>query len=214
MKNQMFINSKKQAYLSMLSILAVIFFTGCGQIKQSETPKPQKPAAALIINGEEIAAGDFERRLFKARFVRAAQGEDYDGAAREEAYSNLKDHTIQQLIKETIVIQEAAKAGVSVPEAQVEQVLANIKSRFPTEEAFKTTMQSRGLDETTIKAYNRLQMTSVALMQKIGGQAQYDEFINNQINSAKVEFNRVLVDEMLKKLSLSTADPLQKSDKL
>lgn len=166
-----------------------------------------KEDVAFSVNGQYISATDFRKRLYKARFVQEAQGVRYDGS-NKEMYNELRDHTVQLMVKETIVMQEAKKIGVSVPESEVEKVIAGIRSRFPSEEDFKATMKSRGLDVDTIKAYNRMQLTSVALMQKLGGRQQYDDYINNAIAKAKIEKNGQVISDIVDEISLISTQQL------
>lgn len=193
-----------------IAALLIIVFSALGCTKSGEVSQTGKgnDDMAFSVNGQKISIVDFRKRLFKARYVQEAQGIRYQGTGDSEMYQTLRDNTINLMVQETTIMQEAEKAGVSVPEAEVDKVIQSIKSNFPSEEEFKAVMLSRGLDEETMKNYNRMQLTGVALVQKLGSEQAYNELLNSAVSRAKIEKNDKVIAGVVDEVSKITSEQL------
>lgn len=202
----------RKAYGALMSLAVLITLTtGCvqgtpGKISQAPIPAAAKDDpgrtldadTAAIVNGEIVSVKDFERRTAKKKFVLEAQGHSFSGSTRAEAIRKLRESVIKDLIQERVMLQEAAKEGVKISDQQVESVLAEIKSAFPSEQAFRKTMAARGLTEEAVKNYNRMKLTGQALAEKHPG--DYATLMNKWVQEAKVQVNEQVIEEYLQSI--------------
>lgn len=202
-------------FMSLIILLAATI--GCAQDttgKTGQVTAPTKPKAAPVkpkadqaalgqdtvatVNGEIVSAQDFERRTAKKKFVLEAQGHNFSGATRAAAIRQLRETVINDLIQERVMLQEAAKEGIKISDQQVDTVLAEIRSAFPTEQAFQKIMASRGLNEEALKNYNRMKLSREALAAKHPGDLA--ALLEKCIQEAKVQVNEQVVETTLQSI--------------
>lgn len=159
---------------------------------------PQQIAAK--VNGEEVSAEDFARRVKKTKFVMTAKGVNYVGADRAKALEQLRLEVIRELIKERVIIQEAEKQGLAATEEQGKAAEEEVKKKFDSPEVFRKTMESRGLTDDAMINYFQFQLTKEALLKKFGDKVKFNEFIDKQVAKAKVEINQLQVQQVIEKV--------------
>jgi peptidyl-prolyl cis-trans isomerase C len=113
---------------------------------QAQTPAPPalKPVPAELpdivarVNGETISKTDFEKALMN---IEANAGGPVPPDQRDRVYRGVLD----QLIGFRLLIQESKTRKTVVPDGELDKRVAQIRSRFPSEEAFK-----KALDEQKV----------------------------------------------------------------
>ncbi len=115
---------------------------------QPQTPPPDTPAIKPVpaelpdvvarVNGEVISKGDFEKAL---QNIEANAGGPVPPDQRDRVYRGVLD----QMIGFRLLIQETKNRKLAVPDAEIDKRIAQIQSRFPTEEAFKQTLQQQNV---------------------------------------------------------------------
>jgi len=186
-------NSKPKLPFIILVII-LLASTGCGTTPAKSESKPVLDAqTAALVNGEKITTADFERRVAKKKFVLEAKGHVFSGPDRAKAIQYLRDTVIRDLIEEKVIMEEADREGIKISDQQVDAIIANIKSAYPSEEAFRETMKSRGLTIEAMRKYNRMQLTKSALQEK---HPDYPTFIRGLVEKADVQINDLIVDKL------------------
>jgi peptidyl-prolyl cis-trans isomerase C len=114
---------------------------GAGQTQTPAAPalKPvpaQLPDVVARVNGEPISKGDFEKAL---RNIESNAGGPVPPDQRDRVYRGVLD----QMIGFRLLIQESKTRKVTVPDAELEKRVAQIRSRFPSEEAFKQALDEQ-----------------------------------------------------------------------
>jgi peptidyl-prolyl cis-trans isomerase C len=110
--------------------------------------KPEElPAVVARINGQEIKKEELLDRAQKLRsqFARA-------GAAEAPLNTQFYREVLNALVAEALLQQEAKKEGITVTDAEVDQQIAALRSRFPDAEQFKQALASQGLSEDRLRA--------------------------------------------------------------
>ncbi len=99
---------------------------------------PQLPEVVARVNGETISKSDFEKAL---QNIEANAGGPVPPDQRDRVYRGVLD----QMIGFRLLIQETKNRKLAVSDAEIEKRIAQIRSRFPTEEAFTQTLAQQNV---------------------------------------------------------------------
>jgi len=107
--------------------------------------KPEElPAVVARINGQDIKK---EQLLDQAQRLRS----QFPGAAQTPPNTQFYRDVLNTLVAQTLLQQEAKKEGIAVSDAEVEQQITALRSRFPDAEKFKQALASQGLSEARLR---------------------------------------------------------------
>ncbi|MBI5630989.1 MAG: peptidylprolyl isomerase [Elusimicrobia bacterium] len=96
-----------------------------------------------VVNGSPILLSEYQKALASAMQYWNSEAPD---AMRDPAnLKKLRETTLEQLIDQEVMSQEADKKGIKVRERDVENGEAEIKQRFPSEEEFKKQLERDGI---------------------------------------------------------------------
>src|SRR5829696_4644117 len=107
-------------------------------------PAPPKPVPAQLpdvlarVNGQAVNKADFERMV---RTIESRAGQPIPPDRRDEILRGALD----QLITYTLLSQESKQRGVKVEPAELEGKMGQLKSQFPSQEAFDKALKERGM---------------------------------------------------------------------
>jgi len=144
----------------------------------AEAPKPvpaELPAVVARVNGQDISKSDFERAL---RAIEQRAGGPVPAARRDEIYRGLLD----QLVGLQLLRQESVARKVTVPDADVDKRMADLKKQFPSEQLFNEMLAAQQVSLDKFRADQRSdlaisKMMIEALKDKVTATpAQIDEF--------------------------------------
>ena len=123
--------------------------TAAGQAAPAEPavkPVPAElPAVVARVNGEPINKADFENAV---KNIEANAGGPVPPDQRDRVYRGVLD----QMIGFRLLIQETKTRKMVVPDAELDKRVAQIRSRFPTEEAFKKALQDQSVTVEQLRA--------------------------------------------------------------
>ncbi len=105
----------------------------------------QLPDVMATVNGESISKADFEKAI---KNLEGRAGGPVPSDQRDRVFRGLLD----QLVGYKLLVQESKTQKVVVADADVDQRLNTIRQQFPTEEAFKQTLQQQNLSVDQIKS--------------------------------------------------------------
>ena len=134
----------------------------------AEPPKPvaaQLPDVVARVNGDAITKADFERAL---KSIEGRAGGPVPAERRNEIYRGLLD----QLVGLRLLSQEVKARKVTVPDADVDQRIAEIAKQFQSEEVFKQMLAAQQMTLEKFRADQRQdlainKMLSDALKDKV-----------------------------------------------
>lgn len=115
---------KNKIMLLALSLLVVFVVAGCSG------------GVAATVNGEKITSGELSQRVNEAKATLEKQGIDFSGDKGAEFMTSLEKETLDQLINNKLMLQEAKKQGTLKPE-QVQEIIKPLKDQFPSDEEYK-----------------------------------------------------------------------------
>ena len=109
--------------------------------------KPAQGNAALV-NGKAITQAEVEREM--AGMLNELRNR---GTVPEESQMEaLKQNLLEELISQELLAQEGTKLGIKVDEALVNDRIKLLKSKFPSEEEFKSVLSRSNLSEPELKS--------------------------------------------------------------
>jgi len=111
--------------LSRAAVLLLLAVAGCHR------RPPEDPSAAPVawVNGQVLTRAEFEREL--ARSLELADG---TSAPTPDELAALRHTVLQAGMDRILFVQEAAKRGLEIPPADVEQRLQRMRADWPAEE--------------------------------------------------------------------------------
>jgi len=127
--------------MSMIAIgLTLIVGPAMAVEKQSSDEK------IAVVNGTEITREDFDREMGRVRQQLSRSGRPMTRAQ----LSSVENSVLENLITNELLYQESERKGIKVGKQAVDEQLNRIKKRFPSEDAFKSTIGKMNLSEADI----------------------------------------------------------------
>jgi peptidyl-prolyl cis-trans isomerase C len=126
-----------------------------------DAPKPvpaELPEVVARVNGETVTKAEFEKAL---QNVEQNAGGPVPPDQRDRVYRGVLD----QIVGYKLLIQETKTRKLTVPDAEVDQRIAQIRAQFPSEDAFKQALAQQGVTLETLRADTRNDMLVSNMLQ-------------------------------------------------
>ncbi|MHB1128167.1 MAG: peptidylprolyl isomerase [Bacillota bacterium] len=150
-------NFRRVALLLITISLVALVVAGCG-----------KKDGVAIVNGETISSADFNARLDQDKAYLERQGASFDGDQGQKMLDAVKESTLQQMIQETIIHQDAKAQGINITSEQVKKSLQDLKAQF-SKEQFEEALKQQNLTEEKLMQELKYNLTAEALFKKVTG---------------------------------------------
>ncbi|MCM3767567.1 SurA N-terminal domain-containing protein [Neobacillus niacini] len=108
----------------------------------------EKKTVALV-NDKEILGSDYNSVLSSIQGQMLQMGQD---PTSKEAVEQAKNQTIDSLVGQTLLLQEADKKNYKVTEEDINKQLDGIKKQFKTDKEFEAALQKSGMDMKNLKS--------------------------------------------------------------
>jgi len=143
---------------------------------------------AVSVNGVDIPRA---KVMAQTNHLINARGMGSGGITQPGTYRQIQDEVIEQLVVQELLWQEAKRKNFVVPEEDVDAAMAQAKSGFESEMAFRFRIEEGGYTEESFRE-NIRQQKSVQLM--LAGLAEQEVVIDDK----RIEsFYKERIDEML-----------------
>ncbi|HEY9287479.1 MAG TPA: peptidylprolyl isomerase [Candidatus Dormibacteraeota bacterium] len=131
-------------------------------------PIPLAPPAAATVDGQPITMAAYEARLkvTSARDPFAGMPEALPSPAPAQ---RLEDFTIEQLIRETIIQQQAAQRGIKISDHDVNLRITQLEDAAGSA-SFSQALRRNGFSDQSFRDYERALLMEVALLQAMARQ--------------------------------------------
>ena len=116
--------------------------------KKLEAQQIDENKTVAIVNDKEILGSDYNTALASIQGQMQQMGQD---PTSKEAAEQAKNQTIDSLVGQTLLLQEADKKSYKVSEADINKQLDEIKKQFKTEKEFETALKKSGMDMKTLE---------------------------------------------------------------
>ncbi len=136
-------------------ILTAVLTAGCA-----------KSNVVATVNGEPITRQQLSDMVSNMKEYYKSMGVSIDESTDPELMNMVNSMTLEQLITQTILLQEAKKAGIQVTKADVDKELNRYKENM-TEEKFKQVLAANGWSEPEFRDMLEKDMIITGLQNKI-----------------------------------------------
>jgi peptidyl-prolyl cis-trans isomerase C len=134
-----------------------------GQAAPAQPAAPPKPVPAQLpdvlarVNGEPVKKEDFDRMV---KTIEARAGRPIPPERRDEILRGALD----QLITYTLLSQESRNRGVKVEASEIDAKMGQLKSQFPSQEAFDKALKDRGMTADSLRHDAQVDLSVTKLM--------------------------------------------------
>jgi peptidyl-prolyl cis-trans isomerase C len=118
---------------------------------------PQLPDVIARVNGEPVKKEEFERMLHT---IEGRAGQPIPPDRRDEILRGALD----QLVVYSLLSQESKNRGIKVEDAEVEAKMQQLRSQFPTQEAYEKALKERNLSADSLRKDARVDLSVTKLM--------------------------------------------------
>lgn len=210
-------NKQSIAYVSVIGVGLLLVGT------LYAAPAPQATQTKIVnkviatVDGESILLSDYNKVADPIIEAYTKENPDLAGSAK---LGELKKEILQQMIDEKLILKAAKKKSIQIPKVKVDQGVRDIKSRFPSEQAFDEEMkkQKMTLDAFRKKVEEQLMMMQVVdaeVRQKVvaptdeQAKKYYDENKDKMVEPEMVRARHILIKVDAKADETSRAKALQ-----
>lgn len=166
--------SKKKILLIGIIVLSIFALAACGgngdddtseengseEVGQGEMEEPEAldiedmdaDEAMLIINGEEVTRGEFDVQFERTKQMVSQQyGIDLDDEDNASLIPELQHQTIENLIGQRVLTQEAKNKGLEVDDEQIDENIGMLVQQFGGQEGFQEALEADNLTEEDLE---------------------------------------------------------------
>lgn len=166
--------TKKKILLIGIIVLSIFALAACGgngdddtseengseEVEQGEVEEPEaldiedmdSDEAMLIINGEEVTRGEFDAQFERTKQMVSQQyGIDLEDEDNASLIPELQHQTIENLIGQRVLTQEAKNKGLEVDEEQIDENIGMLVQQFGGQEGFQEALEADNLTEEDLE---------------------------------------------------------------
>lgn len=121
-----------------LALLAMVLVAGCSGRN-----------VVASVNGVKISSKDLDQRVEKVKAMYEQQGMSFSGDQGATLLDTLRKSTLQQMINNTLMLQEAKKMG-NLSDAQVQEIIGSFKQEFSSDQEYQQFLDQVEMSERDI----------------------------------------------------------------
>ena len=133
----------------MLPLLLMAALVGCGDVGM-ENGAEQEEDAVAIVNGESVPRDEFDQMLEMRMEMYEMQEPVGEGEEAAEMEEMLKQQTLDELIAQTVIMQNAEAEGIAVEEDEIEEQYQLLKGQYGEEE-FQTVLEEQNMSPESLR---------------------------------------------------------------
>ncbi|SIT92579.1 SurA N-terminal domain-containing protein [Edaphobacillus lindanitolerans] len=116
--------------------------------KKLEAQQIDEKKTVAVVNEQEILGNQYNGALASSQGQMQQMGQD---PTSKEAAEQLKKQTLDNLVGQTLLLQEADKKGYQATKSDIDQRLDEVKKQFKTEKEFEAALKESGMDMKSLK---------------------------------------------------------------
>ncbi|MDQ0861058.1 SurA N-terminal domain-containing protein [Bacillus sp. V2I10] len=117
--------------------------------KKLEAQQVDEKKTVALVNDEKILGSDYNSVLQSTQGQMQQMGQD---PTSKEAAEQVKKQTLDSLVGQTLLLQEANKKGYKASDEDVKKQLDETRKQFKTEKEFEAALKKSGMDMKTLEA--------------------------------------------------------------
>jgi FKBP-type peptidyl-prolyl cis-trans isomerase (trigger factor) len=143
----------KKVMLPLITGLMAVVLAACGgneeMQKKLEAQQVDEKKTVALVNDEKILGSDYNSVLQSTQGQMQQMGQD---PTSKEAAEQVKKQTLDSLVGQTLLLQEANKKGYKASDEDIKKQLDETKKQFKTEKEFEAALKKSGMDMKTLEA--------------------------------------------------------------
>ncbi len=144
-------------------------------------------AVAATVNGDAIYWSQVDAEVTRA----AAQfGIDPKGPEFDKQRGDIQKAVIDQLVGARIIVQEARKKNLLATDKEVDEQLAGIRQRFPSQKEFDAALEKNGFTLATLREAIRVNLTQKRLADAVASAEVSDDEVRKQFDSNRSQYDK------------------------
>lgn len=155
--------SLNRVIVALIVLIFSITVAGCGS----------KPVAT--VNGEKIARTDLDKRMAKVKLSLEQQGLAFSGEQGKLMLKSLEQQTLDEMITESLIIQDAKKQKVYPTKQDIKKSVDEIIASFGGEDKFNEALKTYNLTKTEIEEMKAFNMARANLVDKVTADVKISE---------------------------------------
>ncbi|XXM72245.1 SurA N-terminal domain-containing protein [Lysinibacillus sphaericus] len=116
--------------------------------KKMDKQKVDKDKVVAVVNDEELKGEDYNNILTSSQMQFQQMGQD---PTTKEASEQIKKQTIDSLVGQTLLMQQADKKGYKASEEEIDKQLDEVKKQYKDEKEFEKAMKEAGFSMKELK---------------------------------------------------------------
>ncbi|MFT8322123.1 MAG: SurA N-terminal domain-containing protein [Bacillus sp. (in: firmicutes)] len=116
--------------------------------KKLDKQKIDENKTVAIVNGKKLLGSDYNNLLASTQTQVQQMGQD---PTTEEVAKQMKEQTLDSLVGQTLLLQDADKKGYKASNEEVSKQLDESKKQYKNEKEFNEALKNAGLDTNTLK---------------------------------------------------------------
>ncbi|MFC7366741.1 MULTISPECIES: SurA N-terminal domain-containing protein [Bhargavaea] len=145
--------------------------------KKLEEQQIDDKKTVAVVNDEEILGSQYNNALASSQGQMQQMGQD---PTSKEAAEQVKKQTLDGLVGQTLLLQEADKKGYQASESDINKKLDEVKGQFKTEEEFEAALKQSGMDMKSLEAQIS---EDIQLQQYMEKEVPVDEITDEEIQT-------------------------------
>ncbi|MED4206334.1 SurA N-terminal domain-containing protein [Neobacillus mesonae] len=138
--------------------------------KNLEAQQIDENKTVAIVNDKKILGSDYNSVLASIQGQMQQMGQD---PTSKEGAEQAKNQSIDSLVGQTLLLQEADKKGYKASEAAIKKQLDEMKKQFKTEKEFQAALKKFGMDVKTLET-------------QIADDIKLKQYVEKEVPAAKV----------------------------
>lgn len=138
--------------------------------KKLEEQQIDENKIVAIVNNEEILGSDYNNALASIQGQMQLMGQD---PTSKEATEQAKKQSIDSLVGQTLLLQEADKKSYKASKTDINKQLDEIKKQFKTEKEFAAALKQSGMDMKTFET-------------KIADEVKIKQYVEKEVPAGKI----------------------------
>jgi FKBP-type peptidyl-prolyl cis-trans isomerase (trigger factor) len=145
--------------------------------KKMDKQKVDKEKIVAVVNDEELKGEEYNNMLTTSQMQYQQMGQD---PTSEKASEQIKKQTIDSLVGQTLLMQQADEKGYKATDEEINKQLEEVKKQYKTDEEFEKAMKDAGFSMDELKT-------------QIAENVKYTNYVEKEI-----KVDEVTEDEMKK----------------
>ncbi|SDM49266.1 SurA N-terminal domain-containing protein [Fictibacillus solisalsi] len=116
--------------------------------KKLDAQKVDEKKVVATVNNDKIVGKDYNMALSSSQMQMQQMGQD---PSSKEAAKQIKDQTVESLIGQSLILQDAEKKGYKASDKEVNDQLSQTKKQYKDEKKFAAALKQANLSESDLK---------------------------------------------------------------